>query len=483
MPVIQASRRRFLQSAGAFPLAAAFQVTPALAATGADITGHLARYMVASRQAPLPEDVVVACKHRILDTLGAMISGARLRPGELATAYVKSLGGTPQSSVVASNLMTSVDRAAFANAMFAHSDETDDFEPVTKAHPGSAAVPAAIAMAEKNAAGGMALIRAVTLGYDVGCRLIMALGPDEVRGNHRSAEGYSSTFCALGAGAALTNFDERRMRHAISYAAQQVSGLWSWIDDEDHVEKAFDFSGMGVRNGIFAVTMVESGLTGVDDVLDGQHNLFAALSSRPQPQEMIAELGSRFYVSRSAIKKFSVGYPNQSVLDALLSLREQHSLHPEAIDSVLVRLPTDAAGIVGASAMPDVSAPHLAALALVRGEVSFKDSHDASLMDDAAISALRSRVQVVGEDGLMDPAAPRQAIVEIKTADGRRLTHHTRFPPGTMENPMSAGAVEAKVRSLIAPVIGTDSADRLIDSVNRLEQLDDVRKLRPLWTV
>jgi hypothetical protein len=27
--------------------------------------------------------------------------------------------------------------AALANGMFAHADETDDFEPVTKAHPGS----------------------------------------------------------------------------------------------------------------------------------------------------------------------------------------------------------------------------------------------------------------------------------------------------------------------------------------------------------
>ena len=40
------------------------------------------------------------------------------------------------------------------------------------------------------------------------------------------------------------------MRFAISYAAQQVSGLWSWVNDEDHVEKAFDFAGMGARNGV-----------------------------------------------------------------------------------------------------------------------------------------------------------------------------------------------------------------------------------------
>ena len=40
-------------------------------------------------------------------------------------------------------------------------------------------------------------------------------------------------------------------RHAPrdSYGAQQVSGLWSWVQDQDHIEKAFDFSGMGRATG------------------------------------------------------------------------------------------------------------------------------------------------------------------------------------------------------------------------------------------
>jgi 2-methylcitrate dehydratase PrpD len=66
-------------------------------------------------------------------------------------------------------------------------------------------------------------------------------------------------------------------RYAISYSAQQVSGLWSWAKDKDHVEKAFDFAGMGARNGVTAVDMAHAGFTGVYDVLDGTHNLFIAL--------------------------------------------------------------------------------------------------------------------------------------------------------------------------------------------------------------
>ncbi len=449
---------------------------PLLAQQRTDLTGALARHMVAARTVTLPPEVVDAAKHRILDTLGAMISGARMRPGQAALRYVEGLGGRPEAGVVASKLRTSAVNAALANAMCAHADETDDFEPVTKAHPGSSAVPAALAMGEKNNASGLALIRAVVLGYDLGCRLLMALGPDSVRAGHRSAEGTSSTWCALGS-AILAPLDEQGMRYALSYGAQQVSGLWSWIDDEEHIEKAFDFAGMGARNGVMAVTMVEAGLTGVHDVLDGPHNLLKALSPRPDPQALLAGLGQQFFVTRSAIKTYTVGYPNQSALDALLTLRRANSLTADMVRAVKVRLPTDAVGIVGQSAMPDVNCAHLVALALLKGAVSFVDSHDAALMKDPAVLAIRAKVQVVGDQSLMDPAAPRGAIVELTLNDGRVLSHHTRFPPGTPENPLSAQQVTDKVMDLIAPVLGAPASRRLIAAVWQLERMASVRQL------
>ncbi len=426
--------------------------------------------------------VLTACKHRILDTFGAMVSGSRMKPGEMGLKYVRRVGGEAQASVVGSKFRTTAVNAAFANAMCAHSDETDDFEPVTKAHPGSSVVPAALAMAEREGRSGNDLIRAVALGYDLGCRLLMALGPDLVRGTHRSAEGTSSTFAALGAAASLARLDETGMRFAISYSAQQVSGLWSWVKDKDHVEKAFDFAAMGARNGVMAVDMVQAGLTGVSDVLDGTHNLFIALSTQPKPEEMLAGLGSKFYVTETAIKTFSVGYPIQSPLDALLALRKEYKLTPDNVGSILVKLPTDAIGIVGESAMPDVNCQHLVAVALVKGAVSFVDSHDVALMHDPKIMAQRDKVSVKAEQSLMDPAAPRGAIVEVTMTDGKKVEHFTKYPPGTKENPLSTEAVSAKVRDLMTPVLGHDKTEKLIGQVNALEKVDNIKSLVPFFT-
>jgi 2-methylcitrate dehydratase PrpD len=486
------ARRRMLQGAGGLiaaatlstaPLSAAQSASAPAAPAGANVTGRLARYMVEARTRTLPPAVLLECKHRILDTFGAMVSGARMKPGEMALAYVRSQGGVQEASVIGSDFRTTAVNAALANAMFGHADETDDFEPVTKAHPGCSVVPAALAIGERNGGSGMDMIRAVALGYDLCCRLLMALGPDHVRGTHRSAEGTSSTFGAVGGAAAMAKLDETGMRVALSYAAQQTSGLWSWVRDEDHVEKAFDFSGMGARNGVTAVTMVQAGFTGVSDVLDGEHNMLIALSTQPKPEEMVAGLGNRYFVTESAIKTFSVGYPIQAPLDAFLTLRREHNLTPANVEHVLVKLPLDGANIVNNSAMPDVNCQHLVAVALVKGAVSFEDSHSRPLMLDPMILAQKRKVELVGDRALMDPEAPRGGFVEVTMTGGRKVNHLTRHPPGTKENPLNTAGVNAKVRDLMEPVLGAQKTQALIAQINTLETLDDIRKLRPLMTV
>jgi len=444
----------------------------------ADITGRLARYMVEARERSLAPHVAREAKHRILDTLAAMVSGAHLKPGEMAIRYARSQGGVAEATVLTTDIRTSAVNAALVNGMFAHADETDDFEPVTKAHPGSAVVPAALAMAEREGRSGTELLNAVTLGYDLCCRFLLALGPDLVRATHRSAEGTSSTLGSVAAAASLARLDEKGMRHALSYAAQQVSGLWSWVRDAEHVEKAFDFSGMGARNGVTAAIMAEMGFTGVWDVLDGEHNALAALSTAPKPEEMVAGLGSRYFVTETAIKPFSVGYPIQAPLDAFLRLHREHGLTVNNVERIVVRLPEDGARIVNDRSMPDVNCQHIIAVALVNGTVSFSDSHSYERMADPKVRAAKKRVQLIADPKLMDPAAPRSGLVEVTLRDGRTVTHFTRHAPGTKENPMDTESVNAKARLLMEPVLGAEQTEGVIRRVNAAEELDDVRELR-----
>lgn len=491
------TRRRVLQGAAGMVAAAALPSVPvsSKAQTAStppnpasvqpitDLTGKLARYMVEAGRQAVPPDAAREAKRRILDTLGAMVSGAKLEPGEMAIRFVRAQRGAAEASIITTNFMTTAINAALAHGMFAHADETDDFEPVTKAHPGCAVVPAALAMAEREGRSGSELLRAVTLGYDVCCRFLLALGPDLVRTADRSAEGISATLGAAAAAASLARFDELRMRYALSYAAQQVSGIWSWVRDSEHVEKAFDFGGMGARNGVTAAVMVQVGFTGVRDVLDGEHNVLEALSTDPRPEEMVAGLGNRFFVMETAIKTFSVGYPIQAALDAFLTLRREHKLTPQNVRRIVVTLPEDGARIVNSSAMPDVNCQHLIAMALVEGGVSFADSHSRERMADPEIQAVKQHVTLVADKALMVPDAPRSARVEVTLQDGRTVSHFTRHPPGTKENPVDTASLNAKVRDLMEPVLGADRTQAVIEHVNSLEDLKNVRELRAFLTL
>ena len=446
--------------------------------SAADITGRLARYMVEARERSLAPDVAREARHRILDTLAAMVSGAHLKPGEMAIRYARAQGGVAEATVLTTDITTSAINAALVNAMFGHADETDDFHPATKAHPGCAVVPAALAMAEREGRSGTELLRAVTLGYDLCCRFLLALGADLVRRTHRSAEGTSSTLGSVGAAASLARLDEKGMRHALSYACQQVSGIWSWVRDAEHVEKAFDFSGMGARNGVTAAIMAQLGFSGVWDVFDCEHNVLQALSTEPNPEEMVAGLGSRYFITETAIKPFSVGYPIQAPLDAFLRLRREHGLRPENVERIVARLPEDGARVVNDRSMPDINCQHIIALALVKGTVSFEDSHSYEQMKDPKVRAAKERVQLVADPKLMDPGAPRSGLVEVTLREGRTVSHFTRHAPGTAENPMDTESVNAKARLLIEPVLGAEQADGLIRRVNALDELKDVRELR-----
>jgi hypothetical protein len=128
---------------------------------------QLAGYIAAAPRKALPKSTVEATKHHILDTIAAMVSGAKLPPGRIAISYVKTLGGSREAAVVGSKFVTSAVNAAFANGMLAHADETDDSHAPSLTHPGCGIVSAALAMAERFARSVLPvrLQNGVLLGY------------------------------------------------------------------------------------------------------------------------------------------------------------------------------------------------------------------------------------------------------------------------------------------------------------------------------
>jgi 2-methylcitrate dehydratase PrpD len=440
----------------------------------------LSAYVSAALRRPLPPAVLEKTKHHILDTIAAMVSGSRLAPGKKAIAYVKTLGGVKEACVIGSNITTSAGNAALANGMLAHADETDDSHAPSLTHPGCGIVPAALAMAERERRNGAVFLRAVALGYDVGCRLTQSLDAYEFRNDGHSTHSFGPMFGAAAAAGALAGLREIQVRHLLSFTAQQASGVSCWMRDGEHVEKAFDFGGMPARNGVAAATMVAHGFTGVDDVFAGERNFFVAYGRKPDPAVLTRGLGETYEIMNTNIKRWSVGSPIQAPLDSLRDLIHEYQIKAEDVERIMVRVAHQGANTVDNRAMPDICMQHMCAIMVIDGKVTFASSHDEKRMRDRKVLALRSHIELRGDEALSAAMPSRQGIVEISLRDGRNLRHHTSAVRGTAENPMMRAEVDEKSYDLMAPVLSKARARKLCDAIWKLEKISDLRALRPL---
>ena len=449
---------------------------------------ELATYMSRALRRPLPKEVVEKTKHHVLDTMAAMVSGSRLLPGRKAISYVKTLGGVKESTVIGSKLATTAQHAALANGMLAHADETDDSHAPSLSHPGCAVVPAALAVAEREKRSGTQFLRAVALGYDVGTRLNMALHSYDFRDVGHSTHSFGPMFGAAAAAGALAGLNYDQTRHLLSYTVQQTSGVSCWMRDEEHIEKAFDFGGMPARNGVAAASMVAHGFTAVEDVFSGERNFFIAYDERhrigrpPEPERLTRELGSTYEIMNTNIKRWSVGSPIQAPLDALLELIRTHQVKADDVEKLVVRVAHQGANTTDNRHMPDICMQHMCAVMLIDGIVTFASAHDEKRMKDKRALALRSRIELYGDDELTRALPSRQGIVEVKLRDGRELRNHVKAVRGTTHNPMNRVEVDEKCFHLMAPILGKARARRLCDAVWKLESVSSVRSLRPLLT-
>ncbi|MFT5538621.1 MAG: 2-methylcitrate dehydratase PrpD [Alphaproteobacteria bacterium] len=441
------------------------------------IISTLCAYMAAACDRTLSDEVSEKGKHHLLDTVAAMVSGARLVPGEMAIKYIATLGGPDEAQVIGTNIRTSVINAAIANGMMAHADETDDSHLRARAHIGCSVVPAALAMAEKKGRSGDALLRAMVLGYDIGARFNLALNLGPISSYSLCTHSHGPGFGAAAAAAALAGLNGANMVNVISLAAEQASGLKTYMRDQDHIGKAFVFGGMPARNGVTAAHMVDTGFTCVPDDITGKDGYLIAFGQDAKPEELSLELGTRFEVMDTNIKKWSVGSPIQAALDSLEDLIREHGITAGDVSAITARLPDDRAFIVDDREMPDINLQHLIAVMLLDGGLTFASSHDEDRMTDPDVLALKKKITLVPETFLTDARPERQAIIEITLPDGQQLEKRTYAVRGTPENPMEAREVIEKAEGLMAPILGSDTTKTVIDTITAIEKLDDTRVL------
>lgn len=196
---------------------------------------------------------------------------------------------------------------------------------------------------------------------------------------------------------------------------------------------------------------------------------------------MTDKLGERYEVTRTNIKKWTVGSPIQAPLDAVENLQKKRPFSANQVQKVVMRVAATEASIVDNRDAPDICLQYMVAVMLLDKTASFRAAHDKARMQDPAVLRERAKVQLVKDEDLQKRLPHREAIVEITLADGTQLNEHVTAVRGTSDNPMTKEEVVAKARDLVGPILGVSQSAALIEKVYALEKLSDIHELRPLW--
>jgi 2-methylcitrate dehydratase PrpD len=403
-------------------------------------TQHLGRFVAESRWDDLDESLRHQGRRSLLNSIGCALGVARSEPVAMAVRTLVPLAGPDRVTVLGRAERLDVLGAAFVNAIGANLLDYDDTHLRTVIHPAAPVAPVVLALAEQRGLAGSAALHAFILGMEVACRIGNSVSPAHyARGWHITSS--CGIFGAAAAGAKLLGLDAERTAHAIGIASSQSAGT---VENLPSAGKNVSV-GNAARNGLFAALLAEQGYTAAPAALEGPLGWARAMGDVPVVEEIVGDLGKRWEAACNTYKPYPAGIVMHAVIDACLALRREHGLKAEDIAEVVVsgeQLLLDRGDrVVTGERDSRVSIHHCAALAFVLGKAGLAEFEDATV-HRPDIVAFRARCKAV-----LDSASPRGATTAtVRTTDGRTLSATVLHAKGSLEQPLTDGEIEAKLR-------------------------------------
>ena len=448
------------------------------AVSGEVLSKRLAAYFCGVTFNALKADHVAKMKNFFLDWLGSAYAGKDHPPIRMMRNVARGLGGTPEATSIPDGTRTSCLLASLVNGASSHIVEMDDLHRESIIHPAAAILPAVLAAGEREGVSGKELIVAISVGYEVGIRVALAVGPSHYRFWHTT--GTCGTFGAAAASAKLLGLNEEQFVWAIGSAGTQAAGLWEFLG-ESAMSKQLH-AGKAAMNGLLAALLAKEGFTGAGRILEGEKGFFRATSQDFNERICSADLGTVFHSERNSIKYHASCGHTHSAIDAVITATGGRTLLPgdvEAVDLMIYQAAIDLLGSIEPETpyLAKFNLPFCVATALRYGHVQPGDFTPERL-DDKDIIGLMNKVTIAA-DPLLSSAYPRTwpARVTITLSDGRRLHADNDYPKGDPENPLSERELTAKFRDLTKETIPPVKADTIIDRVMNLESLGNVNEL------
>lgn len=448
------------------------------------ILTELAEYIASVNYNDLPPEVQAKSRRVLFDTLGVMLTGfhkSRLAP--VAQEYVIEQGGKKDSTIVVSGVRVPAGRAAFCNAISAHSIEMDDGHRYGTSHPAVAVIPAAIAVAERENLAVRDLLNAIVCGYEVMLRVAVAINP-----SHLSRGFHSTGTCgSLGAAAAcgrLLGFNHETMTHAISLGALQSAGIQEMLHDHPEIKPLQ--AGHAAEAGVLSADLARKGAKGPRTLFEGEHGWFKAMADKTDANVLFNGIGEHWEIMRTYTKLYPTCRHCHAAVDLAVLVHnelETNKISLTEIESITVETYGVSIREVGQIQVPQnqdeamFSLPYAVAIALSQGSLSLFHFYQPKDIQEPWIE-LAKRVSVLLDEN-MDKRYPAQrgARLTIKLTGNQTIVKETPLPKGEPEIPISDQELKEKIRLLTEEYTDNQWDDKLWEVCVDENVCTSVRKL------
>ncbi|HLH69790.1 MAG TPA: MmgE/PrpD family protein [Candidatus Dormibacteraeota bacterium] len=424
---------------------------------------RLAEFVATLRAEALPAAVLEQARRRLLDTMGAMVAGARTAEGRAVRALVADCGAEGQVPAGWLPIRTSMPMAALAGCASARCTEIDDIHLESCTTPGAVVVPTALAVASsRRDVDASSLLAAIVAGYEVVIRWGKAVdGPSILY------QGIWPTYLGSGVGACATaarllGLSTEETAQALATAVMLATGA---TGRSDAIAARWLAIGCAVQNGVIAAMAARRGFRADVTFLDGRWSEATRIPLRSST--LIAGLGAAYEIERVSVKPYCSAKQAISSVEGFLQILEEESLDVGSIQRVVVGVPAQYVQLIG---QPGLPRDRLSSITSVRYQLALA-AYDRDGLLDVARTRLHDedRFRAFMDKVVVEPAEDLQlyyptawpARVDVYTPSGRvrRIVRHTR---GDETAPFGWGELEGKFRRLIRGSLDAVSADRLI---------------------
>jgi 2-methylcitrate dehydratase PrpD len=437
-----------------------------------EVTRTLARYVVNSRFADIPEAVKHEAVRSVVNWLGCAVGACRHEAVECALTALSPFAGPKQATVLGREDKTDILNAALLNGISSHVFDFDDTHLKTIIHPAGPVASAIFALAEYQPVTGAELLHAFILGVEVECRIGNAVVPNHYDvGWHIT--GTAGVFGSAAACGKLLGLDEQRMVWALGIAGTQSSGFREMFGSHC---KSFH-PGRAAQNGLMSALLAKANFTSSNQVIEAKRGFANVMSTKQDYAQITEGLGKTFEVSLNSYKPFACGIVIHPSIDACVQLKREHGLTGAEVEKVEVIVAPLVLELTGKRA-PQVglegkfSVFHSCAVALIDGAAGEKQYSDERVRDPKVIS-LRDRVEAVIEPRMRDD----EARVRLTLKGGRLVEKYVERAIGSLERPLTNADLEAKFHVLADDILGAEHASHLLALAWEIEGLKDAAEI------